>query len=335
MAIVLRGKPLEVDTFIRPLLGGGRWLVGLAGGGLLSWLDLWWWVPAPLVLATAAMEGVLLFRADHAIALRLDDQKLVVDDRFSPTLTIRWLDVLATTVLYQRRGDGWEVVVVLGSDRRVLCSVAFQLSEPPDFGYDVEQVDAHLGAQAGILRATAPPGRAVRQRMHDADGLEQLLGFVRPPLGECDCLRLWSDEAATLSPFGHYTQPPSLYMLLTPGTWDLVHPEEGRIATGDCALTDWWVTTVEAVLLRVEGADEPALGVLPLLVLDLGEIQIAVPAPKLGGEHPRWRPPHPALTYTHAPEAVALITRLSTSWGPGMPPPWASDTPCSPGGPQG
>ena len=49
MATVLKGTPLQVDTFLRPILGIGRWVFGLGGGALLALLGWWWWVPVPLL----------------------------------------------------------------------------------------------------------------------------------------------------------------------------------------------------------------------------------------------------------------------------------------------
>ena len=338
MATVLKGTPLQVDTFLRPILGIGRWVFGLGGGALLALLGWWWWVPVPLLLATAALEVLMVFRSDRAIRLRIDDDKLVVDDRFGPTLTIRWPDVHTVTVLERPRAGGWEVVFVLGGTRRVLCSLALQRATAVDRGHHVDEVDVHLGANAGLLRATAGAARAVRQRFHQADAFDALWQRLPPAAHGRDGLRVWRGAAPPLSPFAHHTSEPDGWMVLSDTGFVLTDAAGAHLAEGPLELQDWWVTEREAVLLRVAGADDADVGLLPMLVLDLGTARVAIPAPLLA-DHPRKRPAADDLLHTHAPEAVALIRRLGPTWGADMPPPWASDTahapPSHPGGPLG
>jgi len=333
----LTGEPLQVDTFFRPVAGLVRWAVGLSGAAVLALLGQWWWVPVPLVVATLVMEVVLIFRSDRPIVVDIGPEKLVIDDRFAPTLTIRWERVHTQTILQRPRGDGWEVVVVLGSERGVLCSLALQCDEPHPDHVDVDEVDRFLGAQAGLLRATAPPGRAVRQRFSaTATDLQQLLAGVPPASTDRHGVRLWRGEAPDLSPFGLHTGSPDAWMVFDEAalTYQVVDEEGASFAEGELRLVDWWVTARQAILLRVAGEDDLAAGHLPLLVLDLGGIRVAVPAPLLA-DHPRQRPPDGNLHHTHAPEASALIGALTASRRRDMPPPWATDTPPGPGGPAG
>jgi hypothetical protein len=316
------GTPLVVDTILRPLLGGVRWFVGLVGGGLLYLLGLSWWVPVPLVLATVVIEVVLALRSDRAIRADLTDDKLVVDDRFSPTLTIRRDDVHTAVVLSRRRGEGHEVVVVLGSRRRVLLAIAFQLAESPAEAVDVDAVDVHLQAQAGILRAVAPPTRAVRQRFDDRAFYDALLQWVPGDARRRVGLRLWPGSSPPLTVFGHHADDAPRWMVCEGDRYEVVDAEGEVVAQGALVVRTVDTARRDAVLLRVAGLDEPDVGTLPLLLLGLdGGLTLAVPAPARAAESHEDAPEQ--AHHTHAPEASALLHRLAPA---DMPPPWADDT---------
>ena len=328
MSYTAHGQPLVVDTFLRPLLGGARWLLGLFAGALLFWMEWYLWVPLPLLVATALVEAVLLVRSDRPIALSVSEDRIVVDDRFAATLTVRVGDVRTCVVLERARAGGTEVVVVLGGERRPLLAVAFQLDEAPQVGVDVEAVDVHLQAQAGLLRATAPATRAIRQRFHDRRALEALLSVVPDEAKRRIGLRLWRGAAPTLSVFGHHTAEHDLWMLCEDESYQVVDADGAVVHRGRLHVDAVGTAEREAILLQVAGERGADLGRLPLLVVVLDGLQLAIPAPARAGLPPA---PFDDLHHTHAPEAAALLARL-TPTGPDMPPPWAGDTPPAPQG---
>jgi len=313
-----RGEPYVVDIVLRPVLSGARWVVGVALGGLLWWLDLILWVPVPVVVSTAIMETWLALRSDRPIRIDIDGERLVVDDRFAPTLTVFRDRVRACTVLHQPRKDagraGHEVVVVVAGPASVLLAIAVQTPELPALGstaVDVARQDACLGARAGLLRATAPVTRICRQRVHDADLVHAIVDWAGPAAEGRRALRVWAGPAPELSPFGLHPQDATGLLLLDNDGWQLELDDETRC--GPRSARGARVVEREAILLGVEGEEAPSAGVLPLLVVTLAaqdgsSLHVAIPAPGHGGrEHPE--APLEAF-HTHAPEGAVLLAWL-------------------------
>lgn len=325
--VIAHGEPLEVDQVLRPMLGFLRWVVGLTVGALFWCMGWLWWVPVPLVVATLAMEGVLLFRSDRAIRLTIGPDRIVSDDRFAPTLTVRADDIHTCVILERPRGPGHEAVVVLGSTTRPLMALAFQLDAPLGRGVEVDAIDAHLQAGAGVLRSVAPGTRTLRQRFHDRKALDALLALVPEAATHRIGLRLWRGAAPELTVFGHHATNADAWMVVEGDRYRVTDPGGEPLTEGALRLDGVRTARRDALLLRVAGAEGPDLGTLPLLVLDLDGLSLAIPAPARSGEAV---PADEALVHTHAPEAAALLARLHTDAE--VPPPWAGDTAQTPPG---
>ncbi len=350
-----RGEPYVVDVVLRPLLSGLRWVVGVGLGGLLWWLDLVLWVPVPVIASTALLEGWLALRADRPIRIELERERLVIDDRFAATMTVFADRVRGLTIVHQPRVDagraGHEVVLVLASERRVLAAIALQVAELPTLpagAVDVEAIDILLGARAGLLRAMAPATRICRQRVHDPALVDALARWVSDDARAHRALRLWSGAAPELSPFGLHVDDAGGVLLLGLDRWTFAD-DDGATRSGPRRCDRWHVAEREAVLFGVDGQEEVAEGVLPLLVLvlacDDGDgLAIAIPAPCRAED----RAPLPeGVHHTHAPEGAVLLAWLREAHalprdlgpagvqeGPHEPVPHNGDTPLpSPGDP--
>jgi len=317
--MTFRGEPYVVDIVLRPLLSAVRWAVGVGLGALFWWLELIWWVPVPVVVATVVLEGWLLLRSDRPIRITMDGDKLVIDDRFAATLTVFRDRVRAVTVLHQPRSDagrpGHELVIVVLGERRVLAAVAVQTVELPALppgAVDVARMDGWLGAGAGILRAVAPLPRICRQRVFDRSLVAAVAEWAGSEALDHRGLRLWSGASPDLSPFGFHTDEATGILRLGAERWTF-QDLDGRERTGGRQCAGWQLAEREAVLLGLAGTDEPVPGVLPLLVLTLpaddgSTLRVAVPAPAHGGEERT--PVDDDVFHTHAPEGAVLLAWL-------------------------
>ncbi len=317
--MTFHGEPYVVDIVLRPLLSAARWVVGVGLGSLFWRLELIWWVPVPVIVATVALEGWLLLRSDRPIRITIDGEKLIIDDRFAATLTVFRDRVRAVTVLHQPRSDagrpGHEIVVVVLGERRVLAAVAVQTTDLPalpEGAVDVARADAWLGAGAGILRAVAPLSRICRQRVFDRSLVAAVAEWAGDEALGRRGLRLWRGPSPDISPFAFLTDEATGVLRLGAERWTF-QDLDGQERTGPRRCAGWQLAEREAVLLGLAGADEPVPGVLPLLVFALpandgATLRVAVPAPAHGGQEQT--PVDDDVFHTHAPEGAVLLAWL-------------------------
>jgi hypothetical protein len=325
------GTPLVVDEDLRSLLSIGRWGFGVTLGLLLAWLGLDWWVPAPLLVATIAMEGWLLVRSDRAVRLDVHPDRVVVDDRFAPRVTVGVEQIVTCSLLHRRRGDAFEMVIVLGSERGVLLAVAAQGGPPRADSIDVDAIDALLGAGGGLLRSFAAPPRAVRQRFADPKVIDALVAFAPEAARGRGGLRLWRGAAPELTVFGMHAQPADAWLILDGGGAKIVAADGQARSTLDGEPRFAWAER-EASLLHGEG--EEAATRLPMLCVHWPSgTQIAVPAPAASGAEVTTHLDHPSW-HTHAAEGAILLSWLAAAGYRPEPPPVqrapASDTSSDP-----
>ena len=317
--LTFHGEPYVVDIVLRPVLSGARWLIGVGLGVLLFWLDFVLWAPIPVLVTTALMEAWLALRSDRPVRVVVDGERLVVDDRFAPTLTIFRDRVHALTVLHQPRShggaDGHELVMVLCSERRIEMALAAQVTTLPPLrggAIDVARQDRRLGAQAGLLRAMAPLGRSCRQRIHDPALLEAVWAWTPPEARSRQALRLWRGPEPELSPFGLHTEEPHGVLVLHEDHWSLLDGDD-RQQRGPRRCARAMLAERHAILFGVDGTEDATSGVLPLWMLvlpsdDGEELIVAVPAPTHAGTELPTCGSH--ALHTHAPEGAVLIAWL-------------------------
>jgi len=104
----LYGVPRMFDTFLKPLARRGALLLGMLCIPVLVWLELWMWVPIPLLALVLLNEFVWWLRGDRAIVVQLSrDSLVVVDRKGQDELSLAVADIQAVNVWYRSRGRWW------------------------------------------------------------------------------------------------------------------------------------------------------------------------------------------------------------------------------------
>lgn len=309
------GTPTELDTYLKPIARLTQLVVVLPATAVLWWLELWWWLPVPVLIAIVGYELLFWARGDRPTVLQLGPEQIELSDPVrGQTLSVSLDEIELATASWRRRGSGSEIVVLLADAVGPRLAVAFRLTTPPrvePHDVDTDAADALLGGQAGILRAVAPFDRAARQRFDDPQAVRWLREHIPAQAWARTGLRIWRGEAPPLSPFGFYLEEPHGWLVLDALDWALIDPEGATLASGRLDTIEASALSRRAMLIqRGEDGPEELLTTIPLLGLRLGPDQIVhLPAPVATAD----LSPRPARgddLHTHAPEGAALVAHL-------------------------
>ncbi len=311
--LVLRGTPTELDSYLKPVGRGLQLLLVVPVTLALWWLQAWWWLPLPLMLTELAYQLLFASRGDRPTELRLAPEAIELRDPLrDEVVRIDPRTVEVATATWRRLERGSEVVVLLADADGPGLAVRFTLPTPPqvlEHDVDVDEIDARLGGQAGVLKAVAPFERVARQRFTDPAGLRWLREALPPESWRRTGVRVWRGEAPPLSPFGFHLTEPSGWLVLDGDAFDLRGPEPARGALArplEATIRERLVS----LLVKTEDGPEEEISRLPLLGLHLAAgLRVVFPAPAAVGRAAS-TPASAADLHTHAAEGAALIHHL-------------------------
>ncbi|MEZ4322453.1 MAG: hypothetical protein R3F61_33610 [Myxococcota bacterium] len=299
-----------MDSFIRPVARGLLTMAGLVVGTLLWWFGFLWWVPVPLVLSLVIYEGVFWWRGDRAQLVRIEPDRLTLEDPLAPGPLVIPLEEITVATLYYRalQLDELEIAVVLGDDSdvrfalRLITRLPFEPA-PHDIPADV--YDVLFGGVAGLYRALAPPARRPRQTFLDPRG--EVVAFLRSRLPrevwQRTGLRLWPGMEPDIDLFGYYEAPH--------GDWLVLDQHQWKRAGQTGSIAGWSFGSAERSAVLFQGLERrQKVEKLPLALVNLGtSTTVAIPAPaSVGLAEPE--PLTADLLHTHAPEGAALLWHL-------------------------
>ena len=304
----LYGTPHRFDTVFKRIARRAALTLGTLFIPILAWLELWMWVPVPLLLLVVANEFAWWLRDDRAIELRLsDDGLLLLDRKRDEERWVQSADITAINVWYRLHPRGYEVHLAL-LDAQEVCFAASMLCETDTFeayptDINVNQWEELLGETAGIRTSVAASGAAMRQHLQGP----ALLGWVRAHfdahLHARTWARVWQGEAPDLSLFGVHASPPDgLIQSATNAT--LIAPDGSLLepSTAPLAHAERDVTLLE----KTDAGPQPVEGRIGLAVIATSDAKrLVCPCAEVG---------HELQTlggldlHTHTPEAMALMS---------------------------
>lgn len=306
------------------LVKAASFLAGTLLSGLMVWVGVLWWAPAPLVAAYAGYELFFWWRGDRPAALTLQRSLRLVDPVRNQVLEVHPADVRAATVQLRREDANRVAVYVLLTGHNDVLFVGRFLVEPR-FGIpvpfiDIDRLNRVVGSYAGVLRAAAPPAAISRQTFDDPTGQALLWLHQQLPrdVWKRTRIRVWQGAEPSLDLFGRHEEPPSGWLEVHAGRYRLELGDQVR--SGALALVSSGRARRKANLLRPpDGADTAPEIVddvsIPMLVLELDEgVQVAFPSEALGLQGPVDQELHDELLHTHIPEGAQIVWRIIDEW---------------------
>jgi len=296
------------DTFLKPLARRGALLLGMLCIPVLVWLELWMWVPIPLLALVLLNEFVWWLRGDRAIVVQLSrDSLVVVDRKGQDELSLAVADIQAVNVWYRSHAKGHEVCLALFDGHRVRFAATLHCASdafvPAPTDIDVCKWEELLGETAGIRAAVAPPEVSVRQHLRGIELLTWCRERFATEAHSRTWARAWLGAAPPLTLFGIHANAPDGMIRCGPGS--ALHAPDGEALQVPLAII---AHAHRAVTLLEKTADGPQTveGHIGLAVLATSDTtRLVCPCADVVQSEVVLGP---SDLHTHTPEAMALLS---------------------------
>jgi len=311
--LILFGTPKVFDTFLRLPARFVHVTLGGIATLLLFYFGYFWAAPLPFALGFVWYEWFFWSRGDRPFELSLHpDGRVEIHEPFKDR---RWgTDLSKTrsaTVVYRATEDGrHDCVAFFCDERAVQLAIQFRVREfeprPEDVNADLW--DAVFGGLSGLIRTLSPRETLIRQVFEDGRGLAWLRAAVPAGAWDRTGLRVWQGEAPEIDLFGYHAEDPTGLITLDGDSVAFWNGEETtQHAIGPLVMAR---SSRQITLFRMWGEDsEERDEDVPMLLVDLGPLTAAIPAPT-AGQTGELRELHADLLHMHAPEGAALVWHL-------------------------
>ncbi|MFK7930723.1 MAG: hypothetical protein AB8H79_21250 [Myxococcota bacterium] len=317
--IAVRGHPIRLDKVFRPMARAGLLLIGVACSALLWWLEFWFWVPIPLVVAHFTYELIFFVRGDRPVKVSLIEQTLRVHDPKGKHSFSTEIDQAHSASVAIRHGDRGRVQAffVLHSKTDVLVALRLITThlDWPDHAVPLEALQPVFGGNAGIVRHLAPVTASARQILKDDEGklARALLTQVPPEAWNRAAVRAWVGKSPPTDFMGFHTGPPDHLLVFDGDRIHVTDPTTGAVRAVPITGNKGGRASREVQVMTTPG--EPLQTVeLPVVVWQLGkDITLVIPSIH-AGRHGKEMKLRASFMHTHLGEgAIAawwLLKRL-------------------------
>ncbi|MCO4743517.1 MAG: hypothetical protein KC912_01930 [Proteobacteria bacterium] len=311
---VLKGEPLRLDVVYRPLAMAMVVPPAIFIAVVLWWYGYVWTAPAPVFLALAGHAAFFWARGDSPCTLKLDETRIALNDaRRGQQIAVAVDRIRSASMNLRTREDGGTTaVIVLWDDHHPLLAIR---AACPKTAAHAEEVDgdvitASIGGDGGTAYAFAPVGAVCRQLVRDPSGA--LIAWYRALPDDVRArthIRFWQGQEPVLDLLGRHEEEYSGIIRLGETPELEVNGEASSLETS----WSWSRASRDVLLIQTaEDLSGPSTRTMHLAVLQLGQRQIAFPAP-LASDLGEVVELTDDTLHTHSGEGAALLYQLLRS----------------------